>query len=178
MTTQALSAYRSHDLNIKMQTSSGDVIRLDLSNEKSLQYASQKGENGSKSVMKFASMQSFQFSVDSKNGIDEQDKKEIEKFMEIAKPYLDKFMDELKNDAPKSPVTKIAQNIADIFAPATQKDENLKNIAKNSVVELFDKELEKNKSIQEQFDKLFEESKKLLEKTLHYMDNGQKNLYA
>ncbi len=177
MTTQALDAYRSHDLNIMMKTSSGDVIKLDFSNEKSLQYASQKEGSNSKSVMKFSSMQAFSFSIDS-NGIDEQDKKEIEAFMKIAQPYIDKFMDELKNDAPKSPVTKVAQQIADIFSPVSQKDENRKNFAKNSVVELFDKEMEKNKQIQKGFDKLFEQAQNLLEKTLKFIDEGQKNIYA
>ena len=127
--------------------------------------------------MKFSSMQSFRFSIDS-NGIDEQDKKEIEAFMEIAQPYIEKFLEELKEDAPKSPVTKIANQIADIFSPISQKDENRKNLAKNSVVELFDKEMEKNKQIQESFDKLFEQAQKLLEKTLKLMDGEQKTLYA
>ncbi len=177
MTTQALSAYRAHDLSISMKTSSGDVIELDLSNEQSLQYANRKNGESEKSVMKFASMQSFRFSVDS-NGIDEQDKKEIAAFMKIAQPYIDKFLDELKQDAPKSPVTKIAKQIADVFSVMSEKDENRKNLVKNSVVELFDKEMEKNKQIQEGFDKLFEEARKLLEKTLHYLDGDGKKLYA
>ena len=177
MTTQALNAYRSHDLNIMMKTSSGDVIKLDFSNEKSLQYANQKDGESSKSVMRFSSMQSFRFSIDT-NGIDEQDKKEIEAFMKIAQPYIERFMKELKNDAPKSPVTKIAQQIADIFSPVSDKDQNRKNLAKNSIVALFDKEIEKNKQIEKSFDKLFEQAQKLLEKTLKLVDKEQKTLYA
>jgi len=173
----ALGAYQSHSLNIMMKTSSGDVIKLDFENEKSLSYASHKDEKGSVSAMKLSSMQGFSFSVDS-NGIDEQDKKEIEAFMKIAQPYIDNFMQELKEDAPKSPVNKIAQDIVNSFASIKAKDQNTQNFAKNSIVDMFDKSLQETKTTQEQFDKLFEEAQKLLEKTLQLFDQEQKALYA
>ncbi|NPA65896.1 MAG: hypothetical protein GXO11_03340 [Epsilonproteobacteria bacterium] len=176
-TNTALQAYKSHTLNITMKTSSGDVVKLDFENEKSLSYGSTKDENGSKSAMKLSSMQSFSFSVEG-NGLDEQDKAEIEAFMEIAQPYIDNFLEELKQDAPKSPINKIAQEITDIFSPMKQKDQNTQNYAKNSIVEMFDKSLEETKATQEQFDKLFENAQKLLEKTLKLFDQDQKMLYA
>jgi len=174
----ALNAYKSHDLNIMMKTSSGDVIKLDFSNEKSLSYANEKNENSSKSVLKFSSMESFKFSIDS-NGIDEQDKKEIEKFLEIAKPYIDNFLEELKEDDKNStPLNKTAQNIVDSLYSLTDKSQNTKNYAKNSLVDMFDKAIHLNKTIEKQFDKMFEEAKKLLEKTLQLFDNPNKSVYA
>ena len=176
MTTQALNAYRSHDLSIMMRTSSGDVINLDFSNEKSLQYAKKQDGSGSEEIMKFSSMQSFSFSMKT-NGIDEQDKKEIAAFMKIAQPYIDKFLKELKEDAPKSPVNKIAQQIADVFSPMKAKDEDTKAAAKNSIVKMFDDAMEQNKEITKSFDELFKQTQKLLEKTLHAFDK-EKTLYA
>ena len=178
MTTQALSAYRAHDLNIMMKTSSGDVINLDLSNEKSLEYA-QKNEKGKKEeFMKFSSMQRFSFSMQTSNGIDEQDKKEIAAFMKIAKPYIDNFLKELKEDAPKSPINKIARQIADIFAPMKEKNQQTQVLTKNSIVKLFDDALEQNKEITKSFDELFKQTQKLLEKTLHAYEQKEKILYA
>ncbi len=175
----ALGAYQSHDLSIIMKTSSGDAITLDFSNEKSLRYANQKDENGSKSAMKFASMQAFSFSMET-NGIDEQDKKEIEAFMKIAQPYIDNFLEELKTDAPTSPVNKIAQQVTDLLSSVKSSGQNTKNYAKNSIVELFDKALEETKATQEMFDKLFENAQKLLEKTLRLFDQEVEglNIYA
>ena len=177
MRTEALSAYRAHDLSIMMKTSSGDVIKMDFSNEKSLQYAKKEGNGGSAELMKFSSMQSFSFSMET-NGIDEQDKKEIEAFMKIAQPYIDKFLDELKEDAPKSPVNKIAQQIADVFSSMKAKDENTQNYAKNSIVKLFDDAMEQNKEITKTFDELFKQTQKLLEKTLQAFDKENRELYA
>ena len=176
-TNTALSAYQSHDLNIMMKTSSGDVIKLDFSNEKSLDYAKTKNEEESKSTMKFSSLQSFSFSMES-NGIDEQDKKEIEAFMKIAQPYIDNFLQELKEDSPKSPVNKVAQEITDIFSSMKSKDQNTKNFTKNAIVDMFDKSLQKTQSTQEMFDKLFTDAQKLLEKTLRLFDQDQVALYA
>ena len=177
MTTQALSAYRSHDLSIMMKTSSGDVINLDFSNEKSLQYAKKQSENGSQELLKFSSMQSFSFSMRT-NGIDEQDKKEIAAFMKLARPYIDKFLKELGEDAPKSPVNKIAQQIADIFSPMKAKDEDTKALTKNSIVKMFDDSMAQNKEITKSFDELFKQTQKLLEKTLHAFEKETKEIYA
>jgi hypothetical protein len=177
ITNNALSAYQSHDLNIVMKTSSGDVLKFDFSNEKSLQYAKAQNENGAKESMKFSSMQSFSFSMET-NGLDAQDKKEIEAFMKIAQPYIDNFLEELQSDAPKSPVNKIAQEVSDIFGSLRGKDQNTKNYAKNAIVDMFDKSLQETKATQDAFDKLFEEAQKLLEKTLQYFDKEFQPLYA
>jgi len=178
MKTQALGAYRAHDLNIMMKTSSGDVIKLDFSNETSLEYAKQEGRKGSRELLKFSSMQSFSFSMQTSNGIDEQDKKEIAAFMKIARPHIEKFLKELKEDAPKSPVNKIAQQIADIFSPMKAKDADTQAYTKNSIVKLFDDAMAQNKEITKSFDELFKQTQKLLEKTLRAFDEKGKTVYA
>ncbi|MDF1875028.1 hypothetical protein JHD48_04700 [Sulfurimonas sp. SAG-AH-194-I05] len=187
-TSYAMDAYKSRDLNISMRTSSGDVIKLDFANEKSMSYSQQKNENGSQTSMRFSSMQSFSFSMET-NGIDKQDKKEIEAFMKIAQPFIDDFMKELKEDAPKSPVNKLAKEIASLFQPEKPRDENNKNNVKNNIVAMFDKSLdgvkEKKKEDEEiqlkqenHIKKIFKEMEKLLEKTLKEFDKVNQNLYA
>jgi hypothetical protein len=172
-TSYGLNSYASHDLNISMKTSSGDVINMDFANKKELSMSHQESENGTKDSLSFSSMQSFQFSMTG-DGIDEQDQKEIDAFMKTAKPFIDSFLKELEQDAPQTPVTKLANQIADIFAPMKEKDEDTKNYVKTNIVKMFDNSIKQSDSM----NKIFEDAKKLLEKTLQEFDDYNKKLYA
>jgi len=181
-TSYAVDSYRAHDLNIAMRTSSGDTIEMDFSNHQSASLRHQEGENGSKTSMSFSSMQSFQFNVES-NGIDAQDQKEIDAFMKIAQPFIDDFLKELKDAAPKSPVSQLAHKIASIFEPSKERNENSKNHVKTNIVEMFDNSMKKLEVPEKldtvnAIDKIFEDAKKLLEKTLKEFDEFNKNIYA
>jgi len=181
-TSYAYDSYRAHDLNIAMKTSSGDVIKMDFANHNAASISHEENANGSKTSMSFTSMQSFQFSVES-NGIDAQDQKEIDAFMKIAQPFIDNFLQELKEDAPKTPVTKLAHEIAAIFNPNQERDENNKNNVKANIVDMFDNSIQKLElpevpNAQEIFDKLLKDAQKLLEKTLQEFDDFNKETYA
>jgi len=181
-TSYSLDTYRAHDLNISMRTSSGDVIKMDFANYQSASISHEQNANGSKTQMSFSSMQSFQFSIDS-NGIDAQDQKEIDTFMEIAQPFIDNFLKELEDAAPKSPVSQLAHQIAGIFEPNSERSENSKNHVKTNIVEMFDNAMKKleipDQSNRENLiDQMFKETQKLLEKTLEEFDNFNKNIYA
>lgn len=172
-TSYSLDAYRAHDLNISMKTSSGDVINMDFSNRQALSMNHSENGSSTKDSMSFASMQSFQFSM-STNGIDEQDKKEINAFMKTAQPFINDFLKELDQSAPKTPVNKLAHKIADIFAPMREKDEDTKNHVKNNIVKMFDNASKQINS----FDKIFKDAKELLEKTLKEFDSINSDIYA
>lgn len=184
-TSYSLNAYKSHDLNISMKTSSGDVIKMDFANESALSMNSQKNPNGSKSDFSFSSMQSFSFSMET-NGIDEQDKKEIAAFMKIAQPYIDNFLKELSEEAPTSPVTKLAHDIASLFDPNKPRDEDAKTYVKSNIVKMFDDSLrelnvpQNSQKIetQELLDKILKDAKNLLEQTLKAFEEFNKNIYA
>lgn len=184
-TSYAMDSYRAHDLNIAMRTSSGDVIEMDFSNHQSASMSHKQNANGSQTSMTFSSMQSFQFSIES-NGIDAQDQKEIDAFMKIAQPFIDSFLKELEDAAPKSPVTQLAHKIASIFEPSKERDENAKNNVKTNIVKMFDDSMSKLKAPEKteelnpvnSLEKIFEDAKKLLEKTLKEFDEFNKNIYA
>ena len=181
-TSYGLDTYRAHDLNIAMRTSSGDVIKMDFSNHQSASFSHNQNENSSQTQMSFSSMQSFQFSIES-NGIDAQDQKEIEEFMKIAEPFIDNFLKELEEDAPKSPVSKLAHEIAGIFEPNKDRSENSKNHVKANIVDMFDNSMKKleipdmDKQINH-MEKIFKDAQKLLEKTLQEFDNFNKSIYG
>ena len=77
MSAYAIDTYRSHDLNIAMRTSSGDVIKMDFANENSSSISHIQNDAGSKTFANFSSRQEFSFSIQS-NGISAQDQKEID----------------------------------------------------------------------------------------------------
>jgi hypothetical protein len=177
-----IDAYRSHDLNIAMRTSSGDLLKMDFANEQSASLAYSQNDNGSKTSMSFSSMQSFNFSLTS-NGIDEQDQKEIDAFMKTAQPFIDKFLQELQEDAPNTPVTKLAHEIAGAFDPNRPRDEEAKNGVKTNILKMFDRAIAEIKppkvlSPEEMMEKILKETKNLLEKTLKEFDNFDKGIYA
>lgn len=170
-TSYGYDSYKSHELNIAMRTSSGDTIKMDFSNQQSMNY--EKSSSDSKETLTFSSMQSFSFSMNS-NGIDAQDQKEIDEFMKTAQPLIDDFLKELDEDAPASPVSQLARQIAEIFEPTKDRNEDTKNYIKTNIVEMFDNSLKQMDSI----DKIFEDAKTLLEKTLEEFDNFNNKLYA
>ncbi len=176
MTSYGLDTYRAHDLSIAMRTSSGDEINFDFSNHNSASLRYQENDKGSSSTMAFSSMQSFSFSMKT-NGIDEQDQKEIDEFMKIAQPYIDNFLTELSEDAPKTPVTELAHKVAGMFNPSKDRDENNINNVKNNIVKMFDDSIQKLDT-QELIEKVYEDAKKLLEKTLREFDEYNKSIYA
>jgi len=170
ITSSALDAYRSHELSISMKTSSGDTLSLNFSNEQALSLQQQKNGGQQDSSFSFASMQSFSFQFDS-NGISEQDQKEIDAFMKVAKPYIDNFMKELDSS---SPLNKIASSITSSIGDLRNKSTDVINKAKSAIVDAFDtniKPLELNQT-------LLERTQKLLEKILYGFDTETKKLYA
>ncbi|CAI6145750.1 MAG: hypothetical protein SPLUMA1_SPLUMAMAG1_00098 [uncultured Sulfurimonas sp.] len=181
-TSYGLNTYRSHDLNIAMRTSSGDVIKLDFANEQSASLRYSQNKNGSLASANFSSMQSFSFSITS-NGIDAQGLQEIDAFIKTAQPFIDNFLKELSEDAPVSPVTKLAHDIAGLFDPNRECDEDGKNAIRTNIVKMFDKAFQEIKpphemSIEDMLEKIFEDTQKLLEKTLKEFDDFNKTLYA
>lgn len=177
-----LDTYRSHDLNIAMKTSSGDIIKMDFSNEQAASFKTSQDENSSSSSMRFSSMQAFNFSMKS-NGIDAQDQKEIDAFMKKAQPYIDSFLAELREDAPATPVTKIAHEVASIFDPQRERSDDEKSHIKTNIVKMFDNAFENTQAIKQMdqteiLEKIFQETQRLLEKTLQEFENFNKELYA
>jgi len=181
-TSYSLNTYRAHDLNISMKTSTGDVIKMDFSNHNSTAFTQEDSANSRKTSMSFSSMQSFNFSINT-NGITKEDQKEIDAFMSRAQPYIDNFLKEFEDVAPKSPVSKLAHEIASIFEPNRERSEDLKNNIKTNIVKMFDSAMEKVEeptrlNRQEMIDKMFKEAQNLLEKTLQEFDKFNKTIYA
>lgn len=172
-TATSLDAYRSHELNLYMKTSSGDTLSLNFQNEQSLSLNEKKSGNSKEQSFSFASMQAFSFNMES-NGITEQDQKEITAFMKKAQPYIDKFMKELSDQNQTSPINKVASDVTKLIGNLKNSDENVKSQAKKGVVDLFDNAVNTTKSTE----KMIDEAQKLLKKVLEGFDKLFEPLYA
>lgn len=175
MTTAAsLDAYRSHELSIQMKTSSGDMISLNFQNNQSLSMSQQQHNGSIQSAFSFRSMQAFSFEMQS-NGLNDQDKKEIDAFMKQAQPYIDNFIKELSEGNQTTPVNKVASKVTSILADLKNRPETVKNYAKNEIAGLLDNAASKTKGINE---KMIEEAQKLMKKISDTLDSAFQPVYA
>ncbi len=173
MISSSLQAYHSNELRIHMYTSSGDTISLNFSNEQSLSMQQSKSDNHSSSRFTFSSIQSFQFQVES-NGIDAQDREEIDALMRIAQPFIDNFMNELADTKQTTPLHSVTQALDNLFSPLKTQSHNHQNYTKNEIVKAFD-----NAAFQiESFESILQEAQTFLEEVLHTFDAHTPSIYA
>jgi len=171
----ALSAYSQHSLSIDIKTSSGDIIELDFNNEKSLDYSSNKnGESFS-----FSSLESFSYSYEG-NGIDAQDRKEIEAFLAIAQPNIDDFVAGLNDGSSlTSPINKITSDISNIFNPIKEKnDDNLLNFVKEGLTNGLDQALAREIEPLKQSEEIISHAQRFLEQMMKHLDKAEELLYV
>lgn len=170
----SLDAYRSHDLNIAIRTSSGDEINIDLSNEQQLSSQSYQSQTGTAQRLSYASEQAYRFEVKS-NGIDAQDRAEIEEFLKLAQPYIDNFLSELDAGSNTTPLSRVHDDINALLSPVKALETNTQNLAKNEIVNLFDQSVNTKTHTED----IFEEARKLLDKILSSFENSFSDyLYA
>jgi len=172
-TSTSYDAYRSHELNIQMKTSSGDTLSLNFENEQTLSMNEKTTSTTKEQSFSFSSMQAFSFNLDS-NGISEQDQKEINAFMKKAQPYIDKFMKELEEENKTSPINKVASDVTKLIGDLKHRDEHVKHHAKKGVVDMFDNAVKETKIPE----KMIEEAQKLMQKILDGFDKMFEPLYA
>jgi len=169
----SLNAYRSHELSVQMQTSSGDMLSLNFQNQQSLAYDEKSSATTQERSFSFSSLQAFSFKMDS-NGISEQDQKEINDFMKTAKPFIDKFMKELEDQNQTSPINKVASDVTKLIGNLKNSNESVKNSAKSGVVDMFDNSLKTVDATQ----KMIDEAQKLLQKIIDGFDKLFEPIYA
>ncbi|RUM63949.1 MAG: hypothetical protein DSZ03_04790 [Sulfurimonas sp.] len=174
MISSSLQAYHSNELRIQMFTSSGDdTISLNFFREQSLSLQYKSDTDKRLTNVSFSSMQSFQFHIES-DGIDDQDKKEIEALMTLAQPFIDHFMNELSDAKQTTPLHSVTKALANLFSPLQDQSQNHQNYAKREIVKAFD-----TAAFQiESFENILQEAQRFLEEVLHIFDADTPSLYA
>lgn len=169
----SLNAYRSHELTLSMKTSSGDTLSLNFENTQELSLSQKQTDTSKEGSFSFRSLQAFSFNLQS-NGISEQDQKEIDAFMKKAQPYISKFMKELEDNNQTTPLNKIASDVVSMIGNLKNRGDDVKNIAKNGVTDLFDTAAKNLKATA----KMVDEAQKLMQKIIDGFDKNFQSLYA
>ena len=161
------SNYNYNDFNFSMQTSSGDKIDLKMYDEKSSEVAFKKDENSTSMMLSLTHSYGYSFHYEG-NGIDAQDKKEIDAAMKTIKPMLEQYMENVKESEEDFSMAEITNRAFDInqYLPKT---ENLdtKNYLSDKTLKTLDKILEK---AEHQNEKMLKHAQKLFESLLKQMD--------
>ena len=150
----------SNHFGFTLQTSSGDTISLSMYDDKSVSLDASCGKCGRSISMSLRHEYGYSFHYEG-NGIDAQDRKEIEEAMKIVKPIFKEFLKHVEK-SDKIPgfreLTNIAQVLRDeLPEPGTP---DTRNLLKNRTVDTMDGVL----ALFERNDKLLESAKALFDK--------------
>lgn len=151
------NSYSYNDFNFSMQTSSGDKIDLALYNEKSSQLSHEKTKEGTTTTLSLSHSYGYNFSYKG-NGIDENDKKEISKAMEMIAPMLDEYFKNTEEPKSNAEVVNKAFDLHS-YLPKPE-DLNTKNYLNDKTLKAIDKILEK---VEYQNEKILKEAQKLFD---------------
>ena len=161
------SNYNYNDFNFSMQTSSGDKIDLKLYDEKSSELSFSKDGNSTSLTLSLTHSYGYSFRYEG-DGIDAQDKKEIDQAMKTIQPMLEKYMQNVKDGEENFSMSEITNRAFDInsYLPKTQ-NQDTKNYLQNQTLKSIDKILEE---VQYQNQKVLEHAQKLFESIMKQMD--------
>lgn len=161
-----------NSFSFNLQTSSGDKISLSMYDNKELESDFIKDDSSKKLSMSLRHEYGYDFSY-SGNGIDENDKKEIEKAMKLIRPMFHKFLENIKK-SDKIINDKDILHLSNKFKSLMPKPKNddMKNMLKDETVKNMDNIL----SLFKQNDKLVQNTKKLFDKIFNDFDKFE--MYA
>ncbi len=159
MQTISASDYNYNSFNFSMTTSSGDRISLDLYDEKSSSFLyNSNGKSKTTNItLSHSSRYSFHYIG---NGIDENDKKEIDKALEVIRPMLEKYFDNINKGIQKTTKADTVNAAFEINSKLPQiKNEDTKHYISNKTLKMMDNILAKpqNKNNLKDAQKLFNE---------------------
>ena len=155
------SNYSYNDFNFSMKTSSGDTIDLKMYDERAVEFSHQKNDTTETTTLSLSHSYGYNFRYEG-NGIDEQDKKEIEEAMKLIQPMMEDYLKNVAEGEPKN--SDIINSAFDInsYLPKP-KDNNTKNYLNDETLKTIDKVLEK---VENQNEKILKEAQKLFDALL------------
>jgi len=150
-----------------MQTSSGDKIDLKMYDEKSSEVTYKKDNNSTSMILSLTHSYGYSFHYEG-NGIDAQDKKEIDAAMKTIQPMLEQYMKNVKDSEENFSMAEITNRAFDInqYLPKTD-NLDTKNYLSDKTLKTLDKILEK---AEYQNEKMLKHAQKLFESLLKQMD--------
>lgn len=155
-----------NSLNFSIKTNSGDEINLSMYDNKQTSLKASDNENGLQAEFSLRHAYGYNFHY-SGNGIDENDKKQIDEALKVLQPKIDEFMKNANNNdlpSPKS-LMNFSKQIKDELP--TPKGEDHKQLIHEGLLNMLDKSL-KDYNPNEQLLKI---TQNLYEKTKEQMQS-------
>lgn len=155
------SSYSYSDFNFSMKTSSGDTIDLMMYDETSSELSHQQRGNTITTALSLSHSYGYEFQYEG-NGIDAQDKKEIDAAMKSIQPMIEEFMEKAKENSLSNP--EVVNKAFDIntYLPKTD-DVDTKNYLNDKALKMIDKILER---VENQNEQILQNTQKLFDSLL------------
>ncbi len=171
MQTIGIKDYHYNSFNFSMTTSSGDKISLDLYDEKSSSFLYAKSTNSKFASVSLSHSYGYHFHYEG-DGIDKNDKREIDEALKIIKPMLEQYFDNINKSSQKTTEADIVNRAFDINSKLPQiKNEDAKYYLNHKTLKMMDNILAKpeNKNNLKSAQKLFDELLRQMEGFKLYM---------
>lgn len=163
MQTINANSYSYSSFGFSLQTSSGDLIDLNMYDERSTAISQEQSDTTQTTTLSLSHAYGYDFHYEG-NGIDANDQKEIDEAMKVIQPMMDAYLSEVEKSDTASTHAKSTNSAYDIQSTLpTIKDINVQNYANNSMLKSLDKILEKAEN---QNEKMLQEAQKLFENIL------------
>ena len=138
MFSHSLSHHQSNAFDFSMQTSSGDRIRLSSYATEDISLSQVKEDGLESTTLSLRESYGYHFSYEG-NGIDSQDKKEIDAALKRIKPLLDFLNPDTKFQHNDKNITNKAMDIHALLPKSEESD--MTNYLKDSLVTMMDEML-------------------------------------
>ena len=162
-TNASYGSYNS--FGFSLQTSSGDTIDLSMYDAKFASLSQESSQNSQSTSLTLAHAYGYSFKYEG-NGIDANDKKEIDEAMKLIQPMMDDYFKSIKEDSTQASNAKTnntAYAINDLLPKNKLKNEATQNYTNDSLLKNIDTILAKSEN---QNKKMLEEAQKLFDAVL------------
>ena len=166
MNSISANNYAYNDFSVSLQTSSGDTINFKMYDEKAISIASTQDSTSSTTTFSLTHAYGYSFEYNG-DGIDENDKKEIQSAMKVVQPMLDEYLNNVQDS--ETSIADITNTAFDIntYLPKTE-DSNTKSYLNDSILKAMDESLS---TLQHQNEKILQNAQKLFNALLKQSDS-------
>lgn len=151
------STYAYNDFSFSMQTSSGDTINLKMYDEQTVDFSHSESKNSKSTTLSLSHAYGYSFEYQG-DGIDANDKKEIQAAMKLIQPMLNDYFKNVSQTNPSNAQVTNQAHAIQQYLPNV-KEHNTKQFLSDSVLKTIDSTLQaqplKNDTLLHNAEKLF-----------------------
>ncbi|WP_060825965.1 hypothetical protein [Sulfurospirillum cavolei] len=155
--------YSYNSLGFSLQTSSGDVIDLNMYDERSASISHEQSGGTQNTMLSLSHAYGYNFHYEG-DGIDENDQKEIDAAMKLIQPQIDEYLSNVQQSSETVTLASAINTAYEVNQTLpSAKDQNTQNYTNNSLLKMIDQMMEQ---ADKQNEKVLEGAQKLFESVL------------